>query len=66
MYVECIFFTYYRACVLILNIDLPEQPALIVLIHDAWKQDDKIDQHINCTMTAKPIWLIKVFGIFEK
>lgn len=27
--------TYYWACILILNVDLPEQPALIVLIHDA-------------------------------
>lgn len=30
-----VLFTYYGACVLILDVDLPEQPALIVLIHDA-------------------------------
>lgn len=29
-------FTYYGACIFILDVDLPEQPALIVLIHDAW------------------------------
>lgn len=28
--------TYYGACIFILDVDLPEQPALIVLIHDAW------------------------------
>lgn len=27
--------TYYGACIFILDVDLPEQPALIVLIHDA-------------------------------
>lgn len=31
----CVLFTYYGACILILDVDLPEQPALIVLIHDA-------------------------------
>lgn len=49
----CVLFTYYGACILILNVDLPEQPALIVLIHDACKQD-KNDQHIHNIMQKLP------------
>lgn len=38
-------FTHDGACIFILDVDLPEQPALIVLIHDAWgKQERKIIQ----------------------
>lgn len=33
MHVYC--FTYDGACIFILDVDLPEQPALIVLIHGA-------------------------------
>ena len=49
----CVLFTYYGACVLILDINLPEQPALIVLIHGAWKQDKRpmntiIKSHSHC------------------
>lgn len=40
----CASFTYYGACVFILNVYLPEQSALVVLIHDAWKQE-KTEQH---------------------
>lgn len=40
----CVSSTYYRACILILNVYLPEQSALVVLIHDAWTQE-KTDQH---------------------
>ena len=31
----CVLFTYYWAGILILDVYLSEQPALIVLIHDA-------------------------------
>lgn len=34
MFVHC--FTYYGAGIFILDVDLPEQSALIVLIHGAW------------------------------
>lgn len=60
----CVLFTYYGACILILDIDLPEQPALIVLIHGAWKQDKRLMNTIMKTLSL--LQVPDFWHVFEK
>lgn len=63
----CVLFTYYGACVLVLDIDLPEQPALIVLIHGAWKQDKRpMNTIIKSQITPSLLQVADVWYVFEK